>query len=75
MTKLSTDTIGGFDLAMMRTVASIPFAILLIMVMRLKLPRRGRDLFDIIAVAMTGLIGFPVLFTMGVAYTLSLIHI
>lgn len=69
MTKLSTDTIGGFDLAMMRTVASIPFAVLLIIVMRLKLPRRGRDLFDIIAVAMTGLIGFPVLFTMGVAYT------
>jgi len=69
MTKLSTDTIGGFDLAMMRTVASIPFAVLLIVLMRLKLPRHGRDLFDIVAVAITGLIGFPVLFTMGVAYT------
>ena len=69
MTKLSTDTIGGFELAMMRTVASIPFAILLIVGLRLTLPWRGRDLFDIVATAITGLIGFPVLFTIGVSLT------
>jgi drug/metabolite transporter (DMT)-like permease len=69
VTKLGTASVDGFTLALLRTIASIPFAVFVIVVMRLALPWQGRDKIDIIAVSITGLIGFPVLFTLGVAHT------
>ena len=64
VTKLGTASVDGFTLALLRTIASIPFAVFVIVVMRLALPWQGRDKIDIIAVSITGLIGFPVLFTL-----------
>lgn len=69
VTKLGTETVDGFTLSVLRTVFSIPMAILLILLMRLKLPWRGTDKFLLLGVAVTGLIGFPVLFTIGVSQT------
>ena len=69
VTKIGTQSTDAFALALLRTIAAIPFAFIVIVVMRLKLPWRGRDSIDILGVAITGLIGFPVLFTLGVAQT------
>lgn len=69
VTKLGILTIDSFTLALLRTVASIPFALLIIVVVRGKLPWRGRDKYHLLGMAVTGLIGFPVLFTLGVAHT------
>lgn len=69
VTKLGTATVDGFTLSILRTVIAIPMALLLIWLMRLKLPWQGLDKFYLLGVAVTGLIGFPVLFTIGVSYT------
>ncbi|MBS27705.1 MAG: hypothetical protein CL566_02095 [Alphaproteobacteria bacterium] len=69
VTKVGTRSVDGFSLALMRTVGAVPFALVLIVVMRLALPWRGRDLIDLIGLAVTGLIGFPMLFTLGVSLT------
>jgi drug/metabolite transporter (DMT)-like permease len=69
VTKIATRSTDEFTLALLRTIASVPFALVVIVAMRLRLPWRGRDTFDTLGVAVTGLIGFPVLFTLGVAHT------
>jgi drug/metabolite transporter (DMT)-like permease len=69
VTKLGVASLDGFALALLRTIASIPFAVLIIALMRLPLPWRGRDKLLIVGVGITGVIGFPVLFTLGVALT------
>lgn len=71
VSKIGTVNLDGLTLAVLRTTVSMPFALLLIVAMRLKLPWRGTDKFWLLAVAVAGLIGFPVLFTMGVALTTS----
>ncbi len=69
ITKLGVVSIDGLSLALMRTLASVPFAIALIVVMRLALPWHGPDKWYLLGLAVTGLIGFPVLFTIGVEQT------
>ncbi len=69
MTKLGILSVDSFTLAILRTVASVPFALAIIWMVRGKLPWRGRDKFHLLGMAVTGLIGFPVLFTLGVSHT------
>ncbi len=69
VTKLGVASLDGTMLALLRTIASIPFAVLIIALMRLALPWSGYDKLLIVIVGITGVIGFPVLFTIGVAHT------
>jgi len=69
VTKLGILSVDSFTLAILRTVASVPFALAIIWMVRGKLPWRGRDKFHLLGMAVTGLIGFPVLFTLGVSHT------
>lgn len=69
VTKLGIRSIDSFTLSLLRTVASIPFALLIIWYVRGKLPWHGADKFHLLGMAITGLIGFPVLFTLGVGLT------
>lgn len=69
VTKLGIRSVDSFTLALLRTVMAVPFALLVIWLVRGRLPWGGRDKFYLLGMAVTGLVGFPVLFTIGVGYT------
>lgn len=68
-TKIGTSAMDGFTLALMRIIAAGPFALLLIVFMRLRLPWYAGDRFYFAIVAVTGMALAPLLFTLGVQYT------
>jgi len=68
-TKLGTGSMDGFTLAVLRIVAAGPFALLLIALMRLRLPWHAGDRFYFAIVAIVGMILAPLLFTLGVQFT------
>ncbi|MBO6783206.1 MAG: DMT family transporter [Alphaproteobacteria bacterium] len=69
ITKLGVVSIDGLSLALMRTLASAPFALALIIFMGLAMPWRGADKWYLLGLSTFGLIGFPVFFTVGVEMT------
>jgi drug/metabolite transporter (DMT)-like permease len=69
ITKFGTTSVDVLSLALLRTVAALPFAILILAVLRCPLPWHGRDKWLTFSLGVTGLIGFPVLFTLGVGLT------
>lgn len=69
VTKYGVGSLDGLTLALVRTFASVPFALALIVFMRLSLPWYGADKWYLLGLAVAGLIAFPVLFTLGVAQT------
>ncbi len=69
ITKFGAMSVDVLSLALLRTVAALPLAVLILAVLRCPLPWYGRDKWLILALGVTGLIGFPVLFTLGVGLT------
>jgi len=69
ITKFGAMSVDVLSLALLRTVAALPLAVLILAVLRCPLPWYGRDKWLIFALGVTGLIGFPVLFTLGVGLT------
>ncbi len=69
ITKFGAMSIDVLSLALLRTVAALPLSALILAVLRCPLPWHGRDKWLILALGVTGLIGFPVLFTLGVGLT------
>ena len=69
ITKFGAMSVDVLSLALLRTVAALPLAVLIIALVRCPLPWYGRDKWLILALGVTGLIGFPVLFTLGVGLT------
>jgi len=68
-TKLGTGSMDGFSLGLLRIVAAGPFALLIIALMRLRLPWHAGDRFYFAIVAVVGMILAPLLFTLGVQLT------
>ncbi len=68
-TKLGTGSMDGFTLALLRIIVAGPFALLLIAVMRLRLPLHAGDRLYFIVIAVAGMTLAPLLFTLGVQYT------
>ncbi|MEK9708400.1 MAG: DMT family transporter [Alphaproteobacteria bacterium] len=69
ITKFGAMSVDVLSLALLRTVAALPLAVLILALVRCPLPWYGRDKWLILALGVTGLIGFPVLFTLGVGLT------
>ena len=69
ITKFGAMSVDVLSLALLRTVAALPLAVLILAVLRCPLPWYGRDKWLILALGVIGLIGFPVLFTLGVGLT------
>ncbi len=69
ITKFGAMSVDVLSLSLLRTVAALPLAVLILAVLRCPLPWYGRDRWLILALGVTGLIGFPVLFTLGVGLT------
>jgi drug/metabolite transporter (DMT)-like permease len=69
ITKFGTVSVDVFSLALLRTVMALPLAVLILAVLRCTLPWRGNDKWLLLVVAIPGVIGFPVLFTLGVGLT------
>ncbi len=69
ITKFGAMSVDVLSLALLRTVAALPLAVLILTLVRCPLPWYGRDKWLILALGVTGLIGFPVLFTLGVGLT------
>lgn len=69
ITKFGAESVDVLSLALLRTVVSLPLALLIIIPMRLALPWRGVDKWLLLGVAIPGVVGFPVLFTLGVGLT------
>ena len=69
ITKIGAVSVDVFSLALLRTVMALPLAILILAVLRSPLPWRGHDKWLLLLVAIPGVIGFPVLFTLGVGLT------
>ncbi|MBS27706.1 MAG: hypothetical protein CL566_02100 [Alphaproteobacteria bacterium] len=69
ITKFGAISVDVLSLALLRTVVSLPLALLIIGAWRLSMPWRGTDKWMLLGVAIPGVIGFPVLFTLGVGQT------
>ena len=69
ITKFGAVSVDVFSLALLRTVMSLPLAVLIIAVLRCPLPWRGKDKWLLLVVGIPGVVGFPVLFTLGVGLT------
>lgn len=69
ITKFGAMSVDVLSLALLRTVAALPLAVLILAVLRCPPPWQGRDKWLISAFGITGVIGFPVLFTLGVGMT------
>jgi drug/metabolite transporter (DMT)-like permease len=68
-TKLGTGSMDGFTLALLRIIAAGPFALLLIAIMRLRLPWHAGYRLYFIIIAVAGMTLAPLLFTLGVQFT------
>jgi len=69
ITKFGAVSVDVFSLALLRTVMALPLAVVILAILRCPLPRRGNDKWLLLLVAIPGVIGFPVLFTLGVGLT------
>ncbi|NKB48911.1 MAG: EamA family transporter [Alphaproteobacteria bacterium] len=68
-TKLGTDSMDTLTLGVLRVVAAGPFALILIIVMRLRLPWHTQYRLHFTTVAIVGMALAPLLFTIGVQFT------
>ncbi|HCP01723.1 MAG TPA: hypothetical protein DIT35_09540, partial [Rhodospirillaceae bacterium] len=69
ITKFGIESVDVLSLALLRTVAALPLAVVILAALRCPLPWRGQDKWLVLAFGVTGVIGFPVLFTLGVGLT------
>ncbi len=69
ITKFGAMSVDIMSLALLRTVAALPLAVLIVAFLRCPLPWVGRDKWLILLFGVSGVIGFPVLFTLGVGQT------
>ncbi|MBO23228.1 MAG: hypothetical protein CMM26_12785 [Rhodospirillaceae bacterium] len=69
ITKFGVESVDVLSLALLRTVAALPLAVLILAALRCPLPWRGKDKWLVLAFGVSGVIGFPVLFTLGVGLT------
>ncbi|MBT4907925.1 MAG: DMT family transporter [Rhodospirillaceae bacterium] len=69
ITKFGVVSVDVMSLALLRTVMSLPLAVLIIVVLRCALPWRGNDKWLLVLVGIPGVVGFPVLFTLGIGLT------
>ena len=69
ITKFGAVSLDVLSLALLRTVAALPLAALILAILRCPLPWQGKDKWLILAFGVTGVVGFPVLFTLGVGMT------
>lgn len=69
ITKFGVESVDVLSLALLRTVMSLPFAILILAALRCPLPWTGSDKWLVLAFGVFGVIGFPILFTLGVGQT------
>jgi drug/metabolite transporter (DMT)-like permease len=69
ITKLGAVSVDVLSLALLRTVIALPLAVMIIAVLRCKLPWRGKDKWLLMIVGIPGVVGFPVLFTLGIGLT------
>ena len=69
ITKFGVVSVDVMSLALLRTVMSLPLTVLIIVVLRCALPWRGNDKWLLVLVGIPGVVGFPVLFTLGIGLT------
>jgi drug/metabolite transporter (DMT)-like permease len=69
ITKFGVVSVDVMSLALLRTVMALPLAVLILAILRCPLPWRGNDKWLILAFGIVGVVGFPVLFTLGVGRT------
>ncbi|MEP4379028.1 MAG: EamA family transporter [Alphaproteobacteria bacterium] len=69
ITKFGVESVDVLSLALLRTVMALPLAVLILAVLRCPLPWRGKDKWLVLAFGIVGVVGFPVLFTLGVGRT------
>ncbi len=69
ITKFGAVSVDVFSLALLRTVMALPLAILILASLRCPLPWRGNDKWLLLLVGIPGVVGFPVLFTLGIGLT------
>jgi drug/metabolite transporter (DMT)-like permease len=68
VTKVAVGAMDPIAVGILRTVIAVPLALPVILLRRLA-PPRGRQIFLVAVTAATGLIGFPLLFTVGIDRT------
>jgi drug/metabolite transporter (DMT)-like permease len=68
-TKLGTGSMDAFTLAVLRIVSAGPFALILIAMMRLRLPWHAEYRLHFSTIAIVGMAAAPLLFTLGVQFT------
>ena len=69
ITKFGAVSVDVLSLALLRTVIALPLAILILAVLRSALPWHGKDKWLLLVVGIPGVVGFPVLFTLGIGLT------
>ena len=69
VTKLAVGQFDALSVALMRTVFAAPVALAIVALYRVPIPATGKGRWFLVASSVSGLIGFVLLFTIGMRYT------